>query len=406
MKNDKRKSRRKKILMISCLLAVLFLILASSYSAAKKKSENDPESPKDTGVEKTGLVEKGDIVLLNYSFSDTDGKLLFSNKPGSVNSYDEYRTGVPLEVLAGYHDNVPGVDNAVIGMKTGDKKKVFLKSADAFGPRNDNSVVTLPSVKKIPRKSVIPLNKYIEQFRSQPEKGDIIHILPYFSHQVTDVRDDSVVLESLVDGPFTSKDEFGETRIVPGDEFITLILQPEKGALFMVGSAEGRIVSTDKDSFTVDCNHPLAGRDLILAVDILSIIKASAFKDLKISWIEDHDGALKISKEHRKPAVVVLYADWCQWCKKLFNESLKDPRVLMFSNDFDWIRANSDIDRSLKIKYGQDGFPFIVFIDADGRITGRTSGFKYACQMRDELERAMHSQGIVWMPEDMNMERN
>jgi FKBP-type peptidyl-prolyl cis-trans isomerase 2 len=393
-----------------CLLAIMGQVLVSSYVFSRGVPGNEAEAIKEDpggilksafeeakrGEENAERAEKGDLVLVNYSLSKENGELLFTNISGLTDDPEKFETDGPLEILAGQKDKVPGLHKSVQGMETGEKKDVVIPADDAYGPRMDDRVVTLSAVRKLPRKTGISLDRYIEQYRTEPEKGNIINLVPYFSHMITEITEDDILLEAMVDDILISKDDFGETRIVREGEIITLTLEPEIGAAFEVDNMSGRIVAIRENSFTVDCNNPLAGKNLVLEVEILSISKASTLNDVGIFWFEDHDEGLRFSEEYEMPAVVVLYADWCQWCKKLFDETLTDPRVTMFSDDFEWIMANSDLNHDLKKLYGQNGFPFIAIINSHGEIIRRISGFKYAYEMRDELKQALHIEGITW----------
>jgi peptidylprolyl isomerase len=68
-------------------------------------------------------VKTGDKVAIHYT-----GKL----EDGTV--FDSSLEGDPLEFTAGSKDLIPGVSNAVIGMKPGESKTVEVPEAEGYGP--------------------------------------------------------------------------------------------------------------------------------------------------------------------------------------------------------------------------------------------------------------------------------
>jgi uncharacterized protein YyaL (SSP411 family) len=118
---------------------------------------------------------------------------------------------------------------------------------------------------------------------------------------------------------------------------------------------------------------------------VRSVAKAATFRDAAISWREDHDRALADAAKAGKPVVLVLYAEWCGWCKKLFGESLQDPRVTRLRDRFVWVKVNSNQETEYKTRYGQNGFPMIVMIRPDGSIYRKLDGFRDGAALAREL---------------------
>ncbi|MBN1625269.1 MAG: thioredoxin family protein [Deltaproteobacteria bacterium] len=381
--------------------------LESAYTEAKEKVDGTVDIDL---AEISGIVQEGDLLAVNYSLSLETGELLRTNIPGfsedtaktKAAEYQESPLKTPLTVLAGKREQFPGIHDTVLGMKTGETRQAVVLPEDAYGPRTDDKVKIFSSTRKVPRMTRLTQEEFIEQFRSTPEKGGTVRIIPYFDHKIVDITGGQVILEADVKGRFISKDEFGDTSIVLKDDSVIITLEPKLGADFNVDTETGKIVSIDEKTFTVDCNHPLAGKNLVLDIDVISVSKASSLTDWEISWHEDHDEGLAVADKTGKPVVLVLYASWCPWSGKLFDETLKDTRVTMLRDEFIWIKGNSDKDQSLKELYGQDGFPFIVIMDADGRVVKKISGFKYAYDMRDELRLAMLDMGITQKTENGN----
>ena len=181
------------------------------------------------------------------------------------------------------------------------------------------------------------------------------------------------------------EESLGTTEVKVEGETVSLNLTPRLGAPFEIKGQQGRIVSSDGTNFTVDFNHPLAGKSVVLDLQVVSLVKASDLDAMQIEWIDNHDKGIALARQTGKPAVVVLYADWCAFCKRLFTESLQDPRVRELKDRFVWIKINSDANPGFKEMYGQNGFPLIILLDSEGKVIHKIDGFRDALAFREEL---------------------
>lgn len=84
-------------------------------------------------------VKKGDNVKVHYT-----GKL----EDGSV--FDSSVDREPLEFEVGAGMMIPGFDEAVNGMKVGDKKTANIPADEAYGQRNDEMMVEVPKAQLPP----------------------------------------------------------------------------------------------------------------------------------------------------------------------------------------------------------------------------------------------------------------
>jgi peptidylprolyl isomerase len=72
---------------------------------------------------------QGNKVKVHFTGKTQDGSI-FASSLGNE----------PLEFKIGGGEVLPGIENAIIGMKVGDKKITILQADDAYGPRNDELV--------------------------------------------------------------------------------------------------------------------------------------------------------------------------------------------------------------------------------------------------------------------------
>ena len=73
------------------------------------------------------------VVVLHYAVSDSEDTLIDS-------SYDHS----PLSVIQGSHYLIPGLEEALVGHKTGDTFEVAVSAENAYGQREEGFVQTVP----------------------------------------------------------------------------------------------------------------------------------------------------------------------------------------------------------------------------------------------------------------------
>lgn len=77
---------------------------------------------------------QGDTVTVEYT-----GKL----EDGTV--FDTSRDKEPISFTIGDEEVIPGFEEAVVGMEAGESKSATLPPDEAYGPRSDEMVFTVPS---------------------------------------------------------------------------------------------------------------------------------------------------------------------------------------------------------------------------------------------------------------------
>jgi thioredoxin-like negative regulator of GroEL len=86
---------------------------------------------------------------------------------------------------------------------------------------------------------------------------------------------------------------------------------------------------------------------------------------------------------------MVLHAEWCGYCKKLFSETMPDPRITTLRDRFTWIKVNSDKLTDIRKRYDQQGFPMIVLFRADGSLAQKLDGYLEASALRAALQEVL-----------------
>ncbi len=372
--------------------------IEKTLDAALLKAAADRNKVRTTAAT-TDTVQLGDLVTVNYTASLEDGAIFsttlenVAKRPENkkVSWFREPDSFAAEEIVAGRQELVPGLVEAVVGMKVGEKKRISLAPEQAFGPRDPQKQVQLPCARSFPRVIRMPAEEYVKRFSSFPVLNKEIDLVPHFKAKVAEVTERDVALEFLVKSGDTFSDSYGTVTVSVAGDRITTTLKPVIGAQFPVKDGMGVIIASDGSSFTVDGNHPLAGKNIVIDLEIVSLTKTSSMQPKPIDWIEDHDLGLARAKKEGKPVVLVLYADWCGWCKKIFSESVEDPRVKNLRDRFVWAKVNSDKEKKYKQQYGQDGYPMLVLLKPDGTVAEKIEGFRDGAALSKVLKDFLES---------------
>lgn len=106
----------------------------------------------------------------------------------------------------------------------------------------------------------------------------------------------------------------------------------------------------------------------------------------KINWYS-YDEGLALAKQEGKKMFVHFYANWCAYCKKMENETLKNSAVIdSLNQDFIPVRVNSDKDRDLARKFYIRGLPSTWFVSETGEKISSLPGYISAKMLLNALK--------------------
>jgi FKBP-type peptidyl-prolyl cis-trans isomerase SlyD len=90
-------------------------------------------------------VENGKVVAFSYTLKDSEGNIL-----------EQTQAGDKIEYLHGNQNIIPGLENAMTGMKTGEMKNVKVNAEEAYGLYDDDLLFKVPLSNFPPGKIVEP----------------------------------------------------------------------------------------------------------------------------------------------------------------------------------------------------------------------------------------------------------
>ena len=120
-------------------------------------------------------AKSGDTVRLHYKGTLDDGSV-----------FDSSEGRDPLEFTVGSGQIIPGLDQAIPGMKVGDEKTVRIEPDSAYGPHN-------PAARQAVPRTNIPANIPLEvgmQLQAQTENGQMMTVT------VVEISENEVVLDA------------------------------------------------------------------------------------------------------------------------------------------------------------------------------------------------------------------
>ncbi|MEO6259739.1 MAG: FKBP-type peptidyl-prolyl cis-trans isomerase [Thermoanaerobaculia bacterium] len=77
-------------------------------------------------------AKRGDLVHVHYTGSLEDGSI-----------FDTSEEGDPISLTIGAGEVIPGFEDALVGMATGETKRVTIPEAEAYGPHRSDLVFTV-----------------------------------------------------------------------------------------------------------------------------------------------------------------------------------------------------------------------------------------------------------------------
>ncbi|MEM0231265.1 MAG: peptidylprolyl isomerase [Candidatus Woesearchaeota archaeon] len=132
------------------------------------------------------VVKKGDLVKIDYSASLPDG-VIFDTSIGFVADrcgiLDDVREYKPMEFIVGSGSVIPGLEEAVLGMRINESKTVMISANEAFGEHDPEKIKRVP--KELCGKQSIIKGEHL--VITDGNKAVLCH--------VEEVTEDSVVLD-------------------------------------------------------------------------------------------------------------------------------------------------------------------------------------------------------------------
>lgn len=411
--NIDRHTHKISLLVSSLMMVSLFLsgCLTTGQSVVKTGDEAD--------VHFTCKFKSGDVAISTYQ-----------ELPASVNKsviFLPRDRNTPLKLPAGFtpqelkDPNERGfegeiarqVATAIVGFPVGKTEFLELKSDLRPETQKGEWMGKIARVRVRSKEIRLTPGEYEAKAGGKPEIGQEFVLDPLFPGKVESVSESEVIIRFYNKSGSDIDTPFGKGTIKELQDRFEIVIDAHIGSLVRTGGLIGRIVNVDERQITIDYSHPFGGEVLLCDVLVESVTPTSAqvapqggdavSQESKIEkpvtspdqkqagtiqtkWIEDYNEGLALAKKEGKPAAMVLYADWCGWCKKLINESFQSPVVMEVEEKLVLIKVNSDKQKDLYTQYQQRGYPLLVLFDREGKVAQRIDGYVDAAKLRKALD--------------------
>ena len=134
-------------------------------------------------------------VSINYTLRNHAGEMLDSSSDGE-----------PLQYVEGTSQIIPGLENALVNSVVGDKKKIVIAPADAYGDRDDRLVMSVP-VEEFPNRDTVSIG--------QQYSVELADDSPHPFH-VTEVSGTHITLDG--NHPLAGQDLYFEVEVIEARE--------------------------------------------------------------------------------------------------------------------------------------------------------------------------------------------
>jgi len=128
---------------------------------------------------------------------------------------------------------------------------------------------------------------------------------------------------------------------------------------------------------------------VVMAMMFMSTVCQSGetTKKESITWVK-YDEGLKLAAKTEKLIIVDVYTNWCKFCHKMDRETFSDKNIIEFlGENFIGVKLNAESKKKMKLsdgeftgrdisrKFGVRGYPTYLFLNSDGELVYRTSGY-------------------------------
>jgi FKBP-type peptidyl-prolyl cis-trans isomerase 2 len=380
----------RKLILAIPIIILITLLFAGCVGQGSKNDTNDTiqqgnlTSPGDNTGNTSSIVEKGDVVFMDYigkvqstgEVFDTSYEDVAKN-PEVLKSEDfsikpNYE---PLDFVVGEGKMLPDIEDGVLGMDIGDEKEIVAQPERAYGLRDEKAITTEPRFFYVPRIENLSIDVAIRSFGTIPEVNSTLPLL-YWNATVLAVSNENVTLKHLVESNLTLDSALGKVEVYTNESHITIEYFPEINRTIRVTYPRtAKIIKVNETSFVLDRNHPLAGKTLVFQIKVVKIIKLDEMRKMEIDWIEDYDEGLKKASNEAKPIVLYIYSSNCMQCDLMDRITFSSQNIKVMKDDFVWIKINNETDPDTSSRFSSQVYPVIVYLKANGTKISNTTGF-------------------------------
>ena len=302
-KPDKPKITPKLIITAIIITALALLFLNSTQNTPTPDAAD------------SHTVQRGDTVYLKFTQKLKDGTILDTNYETLAKEANITKDKYPPLIITIGEGLVPrGLENALIGMKTGSKKTIAIEPKEAYGEHIpeligiaeriqhkeiDITVITKESLtskefQEIFQKRVAILGDTVSTLASpwdytitdikpdnitikaQIKKGDT-YILPeiqLWNSTAIEIKENEAIFRQNPKEGTIVPTRLGNATITTSKDLFTLTINPKIGDIYFLDNIPAKVTKLNSTHITLDANHPLAGKTIIFDIELLQRTKS------------------------------------------------------------------------------------------------------------------------------------
>lgn len=127
-------------------------------------------------------------------------------------------------------------------------------------------------------------------------------------------------------------------------------------------------------------------KQLFIGMAVLAAMLAAPLT-AEITWHESLDEAKSVSAE--KPVVLYFTGEACVWCRRLESSTFPSEEVLAVAEKFLFVKLDVADAEELAARYRVRGVPYLVVLDAKGKVLARQAGYSPAAPFAKFLEESL-----------------
>ncbi|RLG13490.1 MAG: hypothetical protein DRN71_04725 [Candidatus Nanohalarchaeota archaeon] len=259
-------------------------------------------------------VQRGDTVYIKFTQKLTDGTIIDTNYESLAKEANITKDKYPPLIFTVGKGHVPkGLENALIGMKTGSNKTITLTPKEAYGEHKPElvgiaeriqhkqrniTVITTESLtskefQEIFQKRAAILGDTVSTFaapwdytitdikpdnitiKAQIKKGDT-YILPdiqLWNSTAIEIKENEAIFRQNPKDGTTVHTKLGNATITTSKDLFTLTINPKIGDIYFLDNLPAKVTKLNSTHITLDANHPLAGKTIIFDIELLQKTK-------------------------------------------------------------------------------------------------------------------------------------
>jgi len=250
------------VAVVLILAAVILFPYATNNTTEPVEETNITEI-----VDTTNIAELGDLVTINYVLKLDNGKIVDTNDEilAKEAGLTTYKKG-PYKFILGQSNKLPTFDQAVEGLKVGEKKTIIIKPIEPVLTFKMNITDKKPRRILYPRIKSYTFAEYESKFKEPAIPNNIISNVDEqpWPLQILNVTEKYVVTQAMVrpgDSFFVPGQEWKSQVLRLSDRVIEFVQDPRIGLVFDTpyGTAEMTNVTISDILFT---HTPVQGKEL------------------------------------------------------------------------------------------------------------------------------------------------